>query len=498
MKKLLVVLIALLALLMTAGTAQAARKTGGLVGIPRPREGVASRSTYSVTADKTTCEAGEPITFTVTYPEGGCYALWFCVDDHTYENPYILDTLWVAEQQTESRITYDMAWIPGNYGAFVYYYSDPEGKTEVDSSFISLTVTECSGTNTLYAMVRQVAAANRGANDYETFLNLYNWLMDHNAYDWDFRYYSAESVFLLGTGVCNSYSRALKLLLAEAGIPCRRVVGLGGGGDHAWNVVRLDGVWAQFDATWDDPDGDYESNYYYCGLSDEYMGEDHDPEYIQGGSVTCPTLRIHHWVRTGRWTDFRLCYDTSYEESHDFGQEILDRIQGGDAAFGLDCAGCLDGESYYMHRGGYYDTMRPLHLDMYAAGLSLDGLALNDADLLDVSADFDRSASVLSVSVLGWKNAGSGELDLPEDLQYIEERAFEGTDAAHVSVPEGCLSIGDCAFLNSGVQCATIPGAGTAVGTDAFSGCSPLMIIAPDDSPAAAYAEAHGILRLRP
>ena len=318
--------------------------------------------------------------------------------------------------------------------------------------------------------------------------------MDHCTYDYTFTYYSAESAFLLGTGVCNSYSRALEMLLKAADIPCRRIVGQANGGGHAWNAVCIDGLWALYDATWDDGGFDY----FYCGLSDELMNEDHDPEHYTVGTVSCPSMRNHHWIRTGRWQNWSLCCDSDWTE-YDFPQIIWESVLNGNASFSGNYAELFSGNLWYpVGDDGSFWSYDPMKLYMYATGLDIYGLSINGNPPLDVSASFNRSSYVLDVTILGWMNGGDGELNLPDDLTEIGERAFEGIDAANVLVPESCLSIGNYAFSGSGVTCVTIPNAQTQIGEGAFDGCSPLMIIAPDNSPAADYAEANSILRLRP
>ncbi|MBR5344362.1 MAG: leucine-rich repeat protein [Clostridia bacterium] len=481
-----------LIMILVSSIALADRPTGGVKPISRdayaPR-----RSVYCVTTDKDTYEAGETVTFTVNFPENGSYLFSLCIYDETHGvDSYIGDTLWDPGEMTSAQFTYDMIWTPGEYWVFVNFF-DADGNRVDGNGYCEFYVTECSGTNQISSMVQQIVSQNRGQNDFETLVNLYTWLMNNCEYDYNYTYYSAESAFLLGTGVCNSYSRALDLLLTEAGIPSRRVVGNGNGGGHAWNAARLDGTWALYDATWDD--GGYD--YYYCGLSDELMSEDHSPRNYVGGSVTCPSLRNHHWIRTGRWQNWSLCCDDDWTE-YDFDQDMKDRIQGGSASFSIDYSDLKNGTIWYPIGEGSYRTCGATELYMYVTGVDIYGLTFNNQPALDLSAHFNRSTFVLDVTVLGWMNGGDGELDLPDDLTEIGERAFEGTDAANVLVPDGCLSIGNYAFSGSSVTCVTIPNAQTEIGEGAFDGCSPLMIIAPDNSPAAEYAEANSILRLRP
>ena len=53
--------------------------------------------------------------------------------------------------------------------------------------------------------------------------------------------------------VCEGYARAFKMLCDKVGIPCALISGLGNGGAHMWNAVKMDdGKWYGLDATWDD------------------------------------------------------------------------------------------------------------------------------------------------------------------------------------------------------------------------------------------------------
>lgn len=89
---------------------------------------------------------------------------------------------------------------------------------------------------------------------------------------------SCTTLLLTGRGVCESYSRALWLLLRIAGIPCHIVVGHTDE-DHAWNLVQIDGEWYHVDATWDDPtiigsDAQVLTHTYFL-LNDAEISRDH-------------------------------------------------------------------------------------------------------------------------------------------------------------------------------------------------------------------------------
>lgn len=53
-------------------------------------------------------------------------------------------------------------------------------------------------------------------------------------------------------GVCECYAKVYLYLTRLIGINSILVVGLGGGGGHAWNYTEIDGKWYGVDVTWDD------------------------------------------------------------------------------------------------------------------------------------------------------------------------------------------------------------------------------------------------------
>ena len=60
------------------------------------------------------------------------------------------------------------------------------------------------------------------------------------------------------TAVCEGYAKAFKYILDEANIPCMLITGEGTNSagnteTHAWNYVKINGIWYAVDVTWDDP-----------------------------------------------------------------------------------------------------------------------------------------------------------------------------------------------------------------------------------------------------
>lgn len=62
---------------------------------------------------------------------------------------------------------------------------------------------------------------------------------------------SAYSALVNGKSVCAGYARAYQYLSQQLGIPCYYCTGYSGG-DHAWNIVKLEDGYYNVDVTWDD------------------------------------------------------------------------------------------------------------------------------------------------------------------------------------------------------------------------------------------------------
>lgn len=98
-------------------------------------------------------------------------------------------------------------------------------------------------------------------NDYEKTLQVYTWICDHVAYDYD-RYYevlsgrmtpenmhifSAYGAVIENRCVCQGYAALLYRMLLELGIDNRLVTSI----PHAFNMVLMNGSYYYVDVTWD-------------------------------------------------------------------------------------------------------------------------------------------------------------------------------------------------------------------------------------------------------
>ena len=324
------------------------------------------------------------------------------------------------------------AWITLSDGTNGYYIED-------------FTIT---GTDELRKKIKQVAAACKGANNWETALNMHDWLTANLQYDGSLSYYGADGI-LRGKGVCDTYSKAYYMLCAEAGIPVARVHNSG----HAWNAVSLDGNWYYVDPTWDDPGmnnglvSGSESHDYFC-LNEELLAKDHQGEYDWFGASAhdCLALADQYYIRTEEWKTWGF----------------LERIQ---ETFDQGLAVC-DIDDWY-----YGDIV---------AGVLVYGL--NDMEIMTLSSgekvtiEAEGDGSGVSVYITGWANVPDRILELPASLKAIQEEAFAGILATGVVIPDACQSIGSRAFAGSSIREVWLDNESIQIAEDAFADCDRLLI----------------------
>lgn len=133
--------------------------------------------------------------------------------------------------------------------------------------------------------VKKIAANTDGMNDRDKAKYFHDYLILHASYSTMLEEkvnHSAYHCLVNGYSVCDGYASAFKLLCDEAQIPCDVVLGQSNGGNHAWNLIQLDGAWYHVDVTFDDPVGmpeDYVGSQYFCLTTAEIL-KDHtiDPD----------------------------------------------------------------------------------------------------------------------------------------------------------------------------------------------------------------------------
>lgn len=111
-----------------------------------------------------------------------------------------------------------------------------------------------SGNEQIVSLARQITKGKR--TDEEKSKAIFDWMTHNISYDYDeyqknmlqiyFTYKSALETLNDKKGICMDYARLNAALHRAAGIEAKIVYGDG----HAWNQVKLDGIWVDQDTTY--------------------------------------------------------------------------------------------------------------------------------------------------------------------------------------------------------------------------------------------------------
>lgn len=168
-----------------------------------------------------------------------------------------LDALWdmvLAQAKTHSgkgtqgdSISYQYAGARGQYSSKILIYYPGYYTTKEQE-------------NELTARVSEVLKSLKldGCSDEVKSARIHKYITDHVVYDHanlnNVNYklkYTAYAALINGTAVCQGYSVLFYRMALDAGLDARVISGKGNGGDHAWNIVRLNGKYYNLDSTWD-------------------------------------------------------------------------------------------------------------------------------------------------------------------------------------------------------------------------------------------------------
>ena len=118
------------------------------------------------------------------------------------------------------------------------------------------------------------------ANDYVKVCTIYDYMCENIVYDYDGLaaqnsnlIYTAYAALINKTSVCQGYANLFYRLALELGVDCRIITGMGNGGPHAWNIVKLNGKYYDLDATWDATRRQAKLDYQFFLCSDDAFGD---------------------------------------------------------------------------------------------------------------------------------------------------------------------------------------------------------------------------------
>jgi hypothetical protein len=97
-----------------------------------------------------------------------------------------------------------------------------------------------------------------GFSTYRQIQKIYDYICTNVKYDYtnlndsDYKLkYTAYAALINGTSVCQGYAVLLYRMALMRGIDVRVIPGMGNGGNHAWNIVEINGKYYNLDSTWD-------------------------------------------------------------------------------------------------------------------------------------------------------------------------------------------------------------------------------------------------------
>jgi len=95
--------------------------------------------------------------------------------------------------------------------------------------------------------------------------------------------FSAYAALINKTSVCQGYATLFYRLALEAGLDARVIAGVAGGGNHAWNIVKINGSYYNLDSTWDAGRDPYD---YFLKNMDDFSDHDRNADYTASDFVT--------------------------------------------------------------------------------------------------------------------------------------------------------------------------------------------------------------------
>lgn len=154
------------------------------------------------------------------------------------------------------------------------------------------------GENSAKDIVNQIIKP--GMSDFEKALAIHDWLLFNIDYDHTYSVYDVENTLSKRVAVCQGYALTFETMAEMAGLEAAFIGGSADNGDgtgyqsHAWNRVKINGVWYNVDVTWDDPGqpgknpSDHSGNGYdYFLISDAQLYKNHKADYFPEESGSC-------------------------------------------------------------------------------------------------------------------------------------------------------------------------------------------------------------------
>lgn len=174
---------------------------------------------------------------------------------------------WIEEALKETDNPTEGDYIRYQYGGYEIRYSDSPSKNKYDYTvkiipdYYTYYVEEEEVTEEIHRILESFSF-DEHTSEIEKVQTIYQYVYDNVSYDNVHKDKSnnhmkttAYSALFYHTAVCQGYSVLLYRMFREAGLSARVITGMAHFDDqeeyHAWNIVGIDGVYYNLDATWD-------------------------------------------------------------------------------------------------------------------------------------------------------------------------------------------------------------------------------------------------------
>ena len=132
-----------------------------------------------------------------------------------------------------------------------------------------------------------------GSSDEEKVRAVYGYICDNVSYDTIHRKNDSHRLRSTAYGAlcykratCLGYAVTVYRLLRELGVECRVVTGTAKGEYHAWNVICIDGLWYNADATWDSMNGGRD---FFLKCPDDFPEHEREEKFSsESFAAACP------------------------------------------------------------------------------------------------------------------------------------------------------------------------------------------------------------------
>ncbi len=163
-----------------------------------------------------------------------------------------------------------------NYGGYNWSYMNNVFLLHLLPSY-HLSYKDYYGEWKINKILDKIEKATKNMSDKEKIIYVYEWMGDHNTYDYYFTYTSKNqsiyNSFVKHNAVCAGFAKSSQIIFQRIGIESYIVNGTADD-YHMWNIVKYDGKYYNYDST---IAVGYKksSEHYYEGLKQEYMNDYH-------------------------------------------------------------------------------------------------------------------------------------------------------------------------------------------------------------------------------